>query len=224
MIQSHRTSIVREIAIVLAITVGSISVLYHLKFIPFIASYLLLITAAILIYIPMSVYWLRKERFGFIDSSLDDVVRSLTAFTFLSAAIFPAALIINHYYQLWIWHLHFQSLPPAAGIVGFFLSQLLFVALPEEFFYRGYLQERLNQIYDKRWRVLGVACGPAWLLTALIFAVSHSVITIRWWHIFIFFPGLAFGWLREKTGTILAPILFHAACNAFAYGVFRSYG
>ena len=29
----------------------------------------------------------------------------------------------------------------------------------------------------------------------------------------VFFPGLLFGWLQARTNALLAPILFHAACN-----------
>ena len=32
-------------------------------------------------------------------------------------------------------------------------------------------------------------------------------------HLAVFFPSLVFGWLRERTGTIVAPTLYHAACN-----------
>ncbi len=29
----------------------------------------------------------------------------------------------------------------------------------------------------------------------------------------VFFPSLAFGWLRSATGSIVAPVFFHASCN-----------
>jgi membrane protease YdiL (CAAX protease family) len=50
-------------------------------------------------------------------------------------------------------------------------------------------------------------------LTCLIFAASHSIIAFRWWHFAIFFPSLVFGWLRDRTGGLVAPVLFHAASN-----------
>jgi membrane protease YdiL (CAAX protease family) len=30
-----------------------------------------------------------------------------------------------------------------------------------------------------------------------------------------FFPGLLFGWMRSATGSILAPVMAHAASNVF---------
>ncbi|MFH1357919.1 MAG: CPBP family glutamic-type intramembrane protease, partial [bacterium] len=46
---------------------------------------------------------------------------------------------------------------------------------------------------------------------------------LQWWHGFIFFPALIFGWLKQKTKTIWAGTLFHAACNLFAYWVALHY-
>lgn len=103
-------------------------------------------------------------------------------------------------------------------------AQLLVVALPEEAFFRGYLQSALDRAWRPRWRVLGAALGPAWLVSAAIFAVGH-VLTIR--HpsrLAVFFPALVFGWLRARTGGIGAPLLFHAACNLFSATLARGYG
>ncbi|MCB1214501.1 MAG: CPBP family intramembrane metalloprotease, partial [Deltaproteobacteria bacterium] len=75
----------------------------------------------------------------------------------------------------------------------------------------------------KPWNILGARLGPAWILTSLIFAFSHSLMTLQWWHFAIFFPGLAFGWLREKTGYLSAGILFHALSNTYAQWIFLNY-
>lgn len=222
---TSRAAIWKEVLVACAIAIGLISLFYHVRgLLPFISQYLALITAGIVLYLPIIIYSRRKEPFPFVDRTAVDIVRSLSAFALLTVMIFPPLLVGNHFYQAWFWDLHFKTVPPASDLISFFMSQLVFVALPEEFFFRGYIQDRLNLVYSKKWRLLGTACGPAWVLTALIFAVSHSAITVRWWHIFIFFPGLAFGWLKEKTGTILAPTLFHALSNVFAYAVFRTYG
>lgn len=90
---------------------------------------------------------------------------------------------------------------------------LFYVAIPEEFFYRGYFQERLNEVFPKRWQVFGVSVGPSLLITCLFFAFGHSLVTFRWWHFAIFFPSLVFGWLREKSKGALAGAFFHAWCN-----------
>lgn len=92
------------------------------------------------------------------------------------------------------------------------LDQFLVVALPEEFFYRGYLQARLRDVWPSGRRCLGVRLGPAFWLTAILFALGHLAI-FQVWRLSVFFPALIFGWLREKTGSILPAVIFHALSN-----------
>ncbi len=207
-------------------TLAAIAVLrglYAFRKVAFIADQRLLLTGAVLIAIPIFMSFRRREAVAFIDSSLKEAARSFRIFFIFTAAIFPLLAAGNHLFQTLFLHQYFSASPSASTLLSVFMTHLFFVALPEEFFFRGYLQDGLNAAYSRNWRVLGGACGLAWLLTALIFAVSHSAITVRWWHIFIFFPGLAFGWLREKSGTILAPMLFHAFSNTFAFWAGQSY-
>jgi uncharacterized protein len=101
---------------------------------------------------------------------------------------------------------------------------LFFVAIPEEFFYRGYLQTRLDELWTPRWRVLGADLGPGWLLTCLLFAFGHSIVLFQWWHFAIFFPSLIFGWLRARSGGVAAGALFHAWCNVTVTFLDAAYG
>jgi membrane protease YdiL (CAAX protease family) len=52
-------------------------------------------------------------------------------------------------------------------------GQLLVIALPEEAFYRGYLQTALDDAWPKRIRLLGAELGPSFLVTSALFAVGH---------------------------------------------------
>jgi uncharacterized protein len=92
------------------------------------------------------------------------------------------------------------------------IDQLFVVALPEEFFYRGYLQARLERHLGEGRAVLGITAGRAFLLTQLLFALGHLVEPYPW-RLAVFFPALLFGWLRKRTGTIFAGVVFHAVCN-----------
>lgn len=92
------------------------------------------------------------------------------------------------------------------------IDALFVVALPEEFFYRGYLQKQLRRAWPGGRMLWGARLGPAFWLTALLFALGHLAI-LKPWRLLTFFPALLFGWLREKTGTVLASTLFHATCN-----------
>jgi hypothetical protein len=95
------------------------------------------------------------------------------------------------------------------------ISHLIVVALPEEFFYRAYLMGRLDDIFKGRIRLLGVNVGWALLIQAALFALGHFVVDFNPSRLGVFFPALAFGWLRAKRNTIVAPILFHTASNIF---------
>jgi membrane protease YdiL (CAAX protease family) len=102
--------------------------------------------------------------------------------------------------------------------------QVFFVAIPEEFFYRGYVQTRLNEVLPRKSTVMGIRCGMGLWLTAIFFAFGHSLVGVQWWHFAIFFPGILFGLLREKTGGVLAPAFLHAACNVGVVVLDVTYG
>jgi len=107
------------------------------------------------------------------------------------------------------------------GYPGVALSHLLVVALPEEFFYRGYLMGRLDDIFRGRINLLGARVGVGLLLQAALFAIGHFLVDLNPQRLGVFFPALAFGWLRARRGTIVAPVAFHAAANVFME-VFRA--
>lgn len=93
------------------------------------------------------------------------------------------------------------------------LDQVFVVALPEEFFYRGYLQERLKQAWGRgRLMLLGVPVGAAFWLTQGLFAVGHLG-EFHPWRLAVFFPAILFGWLKERTGSIGPAIIVHAWSN-----------
>lgn len=99
-------------------------------------------------------------------------------------------------------------------LLNLILVQLLLVALPEEVFYRGYLQTRLDGLIGRDVKVLGVEVNLLSLVaTSALFAIGH-VITVPSPHrLAVFFPSLIFGWMRRATGGVIAPTLYHAACN-----------
>jgi membrane protease YdiL (CAAX protease family) len=104
------------------------------------------------------------------------------------------------------------------------LAQLFVVALPEEAFYRGYLQSRLDDVWSPRWRVGGAPMGPGLIVGALIFALGHVVTVHLPTRLAVFFPALLFGWLRARTGGIGASVCLHTACNVYSQALGRGYG
>jgi len=130
-------------------------------------------------------------------------------------------------YQIWLsvllGRLH-SGAPPGLSFhprmpVGYgwsnVVDELFVTALPEEFFYRGWLQSRLKRVWPGGPRLAGAVMGPALLVTAALFALGHLAV-FRASRLAVFFPALLFGWLRERTGTVVGSTVFHAGCNILA--------
>lgn len=105
---------------------------------------------------------------------------------------------------------------PAPPPVDAWLGHFFAVAIPEELFYRGYAQTALDRASRQRVRVLGAELGVGLLASSVIFALGHVATQPYPGRLMVFFPSLAFGWLRARTGGIGASALYHAACNLFA--------
>jgi membrane protease YdiL (CAAX protease family) len=116
--------------------------------------------------------------------------------------------------------------PIPGKAIAVFLTYAFFVGFGEEILYRGYMQSRLNESFGKPYRFFGVAFGWGAILTALFFGLTH-VGVLRWmlgmstavtwaWGFWTFFSGLVFGFVREKSGGILAPALLHGLPQAVA--------
>ena len=93
--------------------------------------------------------------------------------------------------------------------------QLLVVAVPEELFYRGWMQTSWAGSAPRRGvRFLGARLGAGFVWTQVLFAAGHLVV-LQPWRLATFLPGLWFGWLRERHGSVVAPVVAHALANLF---------
>lgn len=152
---------------------------------------------------------------------LRDALRAAAWAAGLAVIVFPAFWVGFRLY--WHPHAHFGLRLPGS-VFDEVAGQFVVIALPEEAFFRGYLQTALDDAWPPRVRVLGARLGPGLLVSAAIFAVGH-LLTIR--HparLAVFFPALVFGWLRARTGGIGASVAFHASCNLFSAALMRGYG
>jgi len=98
------------------------------------------------------------------------------------------------------------------------------VALPEEIFYRGYVLGRLDDIFRGRVRLLGARVGWGLVIQAVLFALGHYLVDLEPQRLAVFFPALAFGWLRLRQGSVVAPVLLHAGANIFMELLRAGYG
>ena len=90
--------------------------------------------------------------------------------------------------------------------------QIICIALPEEFFFRGYIQTAVQKIFKDTTRLCRIAVPASIFITSLLFALIHlpSGDISR---LLTFFPGLLFGFIRYKTNGLIGAIFCHAMCN-----------
>ena len=112
-------------------------------------------------------------------------------------------------------------LPPRFALLAF--SQLVVVAIPEELFFRGYLMERLEQVWPPTKSFLGAKIGWALVVSSALFALGHLLVIPNPQRLAVFFPALVFGWMRARTGSIAAGATFHALCNVVSDVLHTSY-
>ncbi len=101
----------------------------------------------------------------------------------------------------------------------------LFVAFPEEYFFRGVLQPAFDHPDGRTLRVLGANLGRGARVGAVLFGLGHVALDLAVLggtspiRVATVLPGLWFAWLRARTGGVLAPTLAHAVANALSFGL-----
>jgi membrane protease YdiL (CAAX protease family) len=153
---------------------------------------------------------------------LSDAGRSLLWAAAVAALVFPPFFF--GWRLFWKPAIPFSLWLEPGDVLSEIAGQLLLVALPEEAFYRGYLQSRLDEVWPPRLRLLGADVGPGLLVTSAVFAVGHFLTIPSPARLAVFFPSLLFGWLRARTGGIGASVVFHTLCNLYSAGLGRGYG
>jgi len=187
-----------EVTLVFGVVIGICKILYSFRSVPFISQTLPVWAAALFLYVPLFLLFRTRtspEEWGI---TLRRFFLSLNMFLGFSVLFLHLPVRID-FPQDWLLLL---------------LYHLLCVALPEEVFYRGYVQSRLNRAFPRTVNLLYAKVGFGWLYTALLFALGHYIISLRPEALATFFPGLLFGWLRDRTGSVAASTAFHALCNA----------
>ena len=100
-----------------------------------------------------------------------------------------------------------------ASIIYFYL----FVALSEEILFRGYIQSRLNSVFGRPRRFLKVSWGLGLIISSMFFGLWHlgwKPGMLEWPHVlWTVFAGLIFGFVREKSESVIAPSILHGIMN-----------
>ncbi|HSM50341.1 MAG TPA: CPBP family intramembrane glutamic endopeptidase [Thermoanaerobaculia bacterium] len=141
----------------------------------------------------------------------------------------------------WAWLLRPRSPGLTAGLLlalAFLpqpqLAALLFYPLllapAEELLFRGYIQGRLDAAFRRRVELLGARVGASLWLTAGLFALFHLInvpalvegrLAPLWFLIVPTFAwGVALGYLRARSGSLVPPALCHGVPQAIAVALF----
>jgi len=101
--------------------------------------------------------------------------------------------------------------------------ELTMPGLDEELFYRGVLLLMLNEAFGKPVRVLGASMGWGAVASSVAFGLAHA---LGYEHGAFTFdavlmattggPALLLVWLKEKTGSLVLPIVMHNFANAIS--------
>ena len=232
----------REVLLVFGASLAATVVLYRLRGVSFIGDNLHALVGTVFLLLPILVLQRRDEdfaRFGIAFGGLlgsgprrpgvlglvQDLVtltwrhrrRILGDFAFalaVACVVFPPFAVG---FRFWQQPTRPFAFVPPAGFWGVAFAQFVVVGLPEELFYRGYVQTRLRDVFPRTVHVLGADVSPLSLLgTSALFALGHFLVDLQPARLAVFFPSFLFGWMRERRGTIGASALFHAMCNVVA--------
>lgn len=136
---------------------------------------------------------------------------------FLVALLAGPACWLVLYYLLtpdiyWQWPLHRP---------GLFLMPALVYPVLEEIAFRGLLQELVHE------HVSHASIGPlsyANLLTSVVFTGLHFIYHPPLWAALVLFPSLVFGFFKDRTRALTAPIILHVFYNAGFLWLFSAPG
>ncbi len=111
-----------------------------------------------------------------------------------------------------------------AGYVLTLIYWFIFVGLGEDLLFRGYVQGRLNEVFEKRFKILDTWFGPGLLLASCMsgfvtgatelnpFAENFDSILagFEWQWVFAgILEGMVLGLIRERTGSALVSGILH---------------
>lgn len=231
-----------------AIVLATLTAVKPLGGVPYLGVAGYTVAAALQLYLPIR----RADRVGAplsaVGLHLTTWRRDLRLVLLLCAVTFPPYALAHHLYMTelvgWVhglglhelarWLPH-RALAPALPhglsawgasawwLGGVVATHVLGVALPEETFYRGYLQPRLETVWTPSRRVLGVRLGLAAVVTAALFASGHFLGEWNPLRLGPFVPALLFAWLRNATGSVAGAVAYHGACNVLGEVLFALY-
>jgi membrane protease YdiL (CAAX protease family) len=235
---SARTALV-EVCVVTAVVTALLSALYHVGLaVPWVAKNLAGAAAVFFVYAGTWRIWRTGSELSDYGVTYKPVGPNLLW------GIGSAVVVLGVFLAGYIWYYN-RACAPGGGLFGplgrncafwvgelgnltwrwpkgfaeLLLAEFVVVAIPEEVFFRGYVQGHLNRVFTSRIRLFRVELGWAVLIQAGLFGLGHFLVDFNPLRLAVAIPALAFGFLREASGSVTAPVLFHALSNSFMAAV-----
>jgi membrane protease YdiL (CAAX protease family) len=165
----------------------------------------------------MALPWWRRSLsdWGFNLKNVDLTFRIILKFT-IGWVIFSTLFIVA---QQWLsgWPKLLEFRLNASNILIYLFFEFIIVGISEEIVFRGLVYGTLYPFFSKKIKI-GFTISYAGIITAVFFAVAHIGYQFFPFAITSFAPmqvfmalalGLFYAVLREKTGSLLGPILAH---------------
>ncbi|RYE30403.1 MAG: CPBP family intramembrane metalloprotease, partial [Sphingobacteriaceae bacterium] len=106
-----------------------------------------------------------------------------------------------------------------------FAFQATLPGLSEELIYRGILLGLLDKVYPKSISIFKARIGWSVLIVAIVFGLVHGLSLTRNWHVLFNTQkfcmtmglGLAFAWVKQRSGSLWPAIVFHNLWNLVVF-------
>jgi len=143
---------------------------------------------------------------------LEDIGRA----ALMGALFFPWFLAGHHGWQLLLGH-GFHAIDVPADLHLVLLKNTFLIALPEELFYRGFVEHRLERLWPTRRAAFGIPLGRAVVIASALFALGHFLGEWNPARLGPFFPAFLFSLLTRRSGSIAGGVCFHGLSNAVSF-------
>lgn len=162
------------------------------------------------------------QRFGLTNPSIKrDAAWALVALAFALTGVSSIGLgtqLLSQWLELPVKAIGHDSLENLSKqfsletLLALIVSAAVIAPVLEEIVFRGVLQTSLLKVFGgSRWSAL--------VYSAALFAIIHAWV-VPWQSLFaLFFLGLVFGYIYERTGSLYSAILCHALFNASNIGI-----
>jgi membrane protease YdiL (CAAX protease family) len=166
----------------------------------------------ILVYLPILIDTITTRKlnfYGIIPKKPGLNVKLLVMSSFIVLLFIFAGFFLKEHW----WGILPQFNFVAKNLPAIILFQVLVVAFPEEFFFRGFLQTRFGQKNLSCVRFSQAIKSGSVYISAGLFTIFHCTVDFSLESVLIFFPGFLFALLKVMSGGIFASIFLHSFSN-----------